>query len=132
MSLTAGQQDLYDEIVERATDEARGDYAAVLVAYAEADYDPVDVEAVRAEIFGSRRPTSQNAVWALGIGIVALVVCPLPFGGLSAVWAGRRARRDTRTGIMGGARIGLVGEVLGWLSVAGWAVAFTAIALGST
>jgi hypothetical protein len=119
--LTEDQQVLYNEVVELAA-RNRGDYAATLLAYAQVGNDPVDVEAVRRAMFGMWRPTSNNAVASLVLGLVAILVCPVPFLGIAAVLYGRSGLRETRAGIKGGQGMAVAGLVLGWINTVGWFV----------
>ena len=114
--LTDDQQELHDEIVRRAATEARGDQAAVLASYARAGFDPVDIEAVRASLFGPQRPASRDAVWSLVIGLASMLICPLPGVGILAILSARRALKETRTGIKTGEGMAIAGAILGGLS----------------
>lgn len=121
-ALTDAQQELYDEIVERANTEARGNYASVLAAYANDGTDPDDIEAVRFALYGAGRPASSDATMSVIFGVVGLTFCPLPFVGLAAIMSARRARRETRPGIKSGDGLATIGRVLGWLNIAIWVI----------
>jgi len=129
-ALTDDQQLLHDEIVRRAATEARGDQAGFLASYARAGFDPGDIEAVRASLFGPYRPTSRDAAWSLVFGLTSLLICPLPGVGILAILCTRRALKDTRTGIKSGEGMAIAGAMLGALSTVLTTVTFVALALG--
>ncbi|MEV5009709.1 DUF1707 and DUF4190 domain-containing protein [Streptomyces sp. NPDC055692] len=70
-------------------------------------------------------PTNGKAVGSLVCGVLTLMTGGLT--GLPAVVLGHTARAEMRRNGEGGDGLALAGLVLGWLSVAGWAVFLTVL-----
>ncbi len=70
-------------------------------------------------------PTNGKAVGSLVCGVLTLMTAGLT--GLPAVVLGHAARAEMRRNGEGGDGLALAGLVLGWLSVAGWAVFLTVL-----